>query len=288
MAAAPVHDYSDLVADAAHWTNHDPDYAALLGAVGAGAGADRADAARSLVNMAVHTPTVIVFRVNGDNDNICVGYNPTFYPTDVTHATPFDNLVVMGLGNCIERSLPIVMHANMFGRTNNRHVYTYDYVIGPNGHGHAGPVFQFSPPLGGTRDTSQVRARRAMLVPPALAEQVLQGAPDGVYSLLGFSTQVLQPELDSGDADRVARIDPLRDWYRVAVSDDGAGALFLGMDQVVGVNPVNERRLVAYHRTLADRELLKFGVGGPALSNAEFQRGITNLQTTLTTNTTSR
>ena len=160
MAAAPVHDYSDLVADAAHWTNHDPDYAALLGAVGAGAGADRADAARSLVNMAVHTPTVIVFRVNGDNDNIYVGYNPTFYPTDVTHATPFDNLVVMGLGNCIERSLPIVMHANMFGRTNNRHVYTYDYVIGPHGHGNAVPVLQFSPPIGGTGDTSQVRARR--------------------------------------------------------------------------------------------------------------------------------
>ena len=73
---------STLIADAAKWVKHTPNYAALNNALGGGAAAAHGDVSRGMVNLATRSPVTIVFMLTGRPDKIYVGHSPTYYPAD--------------------------------------------------------------------------------------------------------------------------------------------------------------------------------------------------------------
>ena len=69
-----------------------------------------------LINLAQRSPIVVAFVVKGDEDHVHVGHSPTMYPANLTSVSPFDNLVVVLLGNDVNSSTPLALLASSFAR----------------------------------------------------------------------------------------------------------------------------------------------------------------------------
>jgi len=145
------------------------------------------------------------------------------------------------------------------------------------------PVFRFARLAAGTADTDELRVRKAMLIPSSLAHTFLQASPSGRLSMLAFY-HLLVPELDSGDADRVATVEPLFNWYRVSCMATGAGADHspLEITPTTSALPLVNLALQDHATRIRDQQLARLGVGGPALSSAAFQAGVAQLNQTMT------
>ena len=61
---------------------------------------------------AQHSPVVVAFVVKGDEDHVHVGHSPTMCPADPTSVSPFDNLVIVLLGNDVDSSTPLALPAS--------------------------------------------------------------------------------------------------------------------------------------------------------------------------------
>ena len=70
-------------------------------------------------------------------------------------------------------------------------------ITGVNGHGANPPVLRSGPHAGGVANTHNIRARRAMLLPPAIAGEIIAGPANGTYTLPGFCNAHVSPGLTS-------------------------------------------------------------------------------------------
>ena len=279
MAAAPLVDA--LFADPAHWVEHAPDYTTLLATHGPTSGQDTAQCKRHIANLHHRTPTCVAFIVNGDMNQIYVGHSPTIYPGDPAAATPFDDCLVVLVGNDVDRLSPFVLPANCFTRATVR-ASTHDYMVGNHGHSAApNPVFRFGPHGGAAADTDEVQVRPVFLLDPNLAEDFVGERSDGTFSLLGFYNAFIAPDATSGDAARETYIAPLLQWYRAACTNDATPSPAIGVDLVTSGVPAQFHMLQGWGARNAAIIRNALGHGGPALSNVAFNAGITNLQATL-------
>ena len=276
---------SDYYSEAGNWDRPNPNYNTLLGQVGGGSGNSQAQVASALLNIASHSPVVIAFIMHDDEDKIFVGHTVTKYPTDLENNTPFDDLVTILVGNDLATAVDIVLPAESFQRTADVRALTTDEMTGANGHGTAGgAVVRFGPHGTGVANTTQLRARRAMLLPPSASGDILSGAPDGSYSLIGFWNTLVQPGVTDADADIQALWEPVRDWYRVACTNDNTGHSVLNIESIVTANPLHRARLNAWSGRQRNAMLTRAGRGGATLTAAAFQAGIANLTNTLDNN----
>ena len=282
MAAAPPL-YSTLAANAALWPSHDPPYADIMAALGSGV-ASRNDVMSGVVGLATRTPIAIAFVIQGDEDHVYVGHSPMTFPSDPVATTPFDGRVVVFVGDDIASAVPMVLPPEHFGRTDERLVLSHDTIIGPTGHGAAPPVYRSGPHVAGTPNTANLRARRVLVLPPTMTVTALTTQPLGQYTLAGFYDTFLRPEIDSGDAARVAAILPARDWWRCASTNLTGGASMVREQPVVSALPGINARLNHLTATWRNASLAKLGVGGPALSSASFTAGVDTLRDTLERN----
>ena len=282
MATAPAL-FSTLASNAGLWPNHDPPYADIMAALGSGT-ASRNEAMSGVVGLATRTPIVVAFVITGDEDHVYVGHSPMTFPTDPLATTPFDGRVVVLVGDDVGSAVPMVLPPEHFGRSDERLTLTHDTILGPTGHGAAPPVYRSGPHAGGTANTTNLRARRVLVLPPQMSATALTTQPTGQYSLLGFYDTFLRAEIDSGDADRVTAIEPVRDWWRCASTNLTGGSTMVAEQPVVSPLPrVTARlhQLVAEWRTST---LTKLGVGGPALTSTSFTAGVNSLNATLDRN----
>ena len=121
-----------------------------------------------------------------------------------------------------------------------------------------------------------------------MAQAVLSFSPDGRYTRLSFLTQVLAASLASTDADTRNAIQPLKEWWLAASTNDAAGACSIGLDQTAPGSPLDSQSLAARVNQTRDQYMAHLGHGGPGLSNAAFSAGVAQLQHTLNTNATDR
>ena len=103
MAAPAPTFFSALYTDAAKWNEPAPDYTfystRVGGAATRGGGLDRAATITTLANLATHSPTMVAFVPDNDQDVIYVGHSLTLYPSDPANVLPFDDSVVVLVGN---------------------------------------------------------------------------------------------------------------------------------------------------------------------------------------------
>ena len=280
--------FSDLVADAALWDAHRPDYGTLLGAVGGAAPADRAACQRSLCNIAQRTPSALAFVIQGDGDAIHVGIGLSIFPADPAHNTPYDDHMTLLNGNDINNAVPIVLPDSAFTRTGVIRCSSTAVLSGGTMHGAAPVVYRNGPHAGGAPDTDDLRVRKVMLLPPEAAERLLSLNPVGRYGLPGFYREFIEGPMTSGDAAQVATWTPVEEWWRVACTNAAGGHSPVSIDPIASPVPGNLIRLNAWVARTRNEALQRLGMGGPQLTTAAFDAGMASLRNTLNTNATDR
>ena len=126
--------YSRIASNAALWSRHEPDYAAQLAVVGPAAASDRATTSTAIVNANAHSPTVVAFMLNADPTKIYIGHSPTRFPADMIEATPFDDHVMVLVGDDLDEASPVVIPAEAFTRSGEYGFYNKTYIKGVSGH----------------------------------------------------------------------------------------------------------------------------------------------------------
>ena len=230
-----------------------------------------------LAQLATRTPVVLAFVSDAECDHIYVAHSITLFPTDVTDPTAMDNLAVGLVGDRLDYAVPVVFPQPFFSVCPATHCLNVAAIQGAAGHGAAVPVFRQGPHAAGEADTNELRARRAVLLPPHLAGLALRSAPaDGRYSLLHFFNTFLQATLASGDAAAIAALEPVTQWWRLASTNLAAGTSAVSQALLPVASPRAQARLNAWASRVKDSQMNRLGVGGPGLSNATFTHGVTS------------
>ena len=277
---------SDLFADPTKWDDPAPDHAALLAAYGGGAAATGPATYQGVLNTAARSPVAILFKVTGDVGHIYVGHSLTRFPAQVGANTPFDDLAVVLLGDDLTAASPVCLPAGAWTRTAATRCHNVAALVA--GHAAGVPVYTTGPHGPGAADTDELRVRSAFLVDPTIATDVLHDSPNGVYTLQGFYQTFLQPVLDGADAAARTAYEPMRDWWRVACTIDGAGASVIGLNPLQSALPLQTQRLTAWAQRQRTSQLARLGVGGPGLTTAAFTAGVTDIRNTLNANANDR
>ena len=158
--------YSDIIDNDALWTQPNLDHAAALAVVGIAATTNADDTRLALTDINVRTPTVLAFTLDNEPESIYCGYNPTLYPADLGNATPFDNKMMVFVGDNLNTAIPVVLENVSTRRSNAAAAYNIAYITGPNGHGaNPDPVLRFNHAAVGAAETDELRARPLFLLP---------------------------------------------------------------------------------------------------------------------------
>ena len=278
--AAPNPLFSTLFADPTKWATPDPGHALVLASVGGASAASTTAAKRDILNMAVHSPTVLCFILDADPDHIYVGHSPTVHPAALGTASPCDNLMVVLVGDDSDAAVPIVLPNDAFARLADDTCYNLTHMTGVAGHGAGPPVTtRFASPASGTGATDDFRVRRTFVLPVPQVADALTLQPSGSHSLIGFYNSFLHTGLAGPDS---ADFEPLAEWYRAACTDNAGGNPLPGLTTVIPVNPGQLQALSAHVARTKTAALSRIGVGGPGLSNAAFAHGVGNITNTIT------
>jgi hypothetical protein len=76
------------------------------------------------------------------------------------------------------------------------------------------------------------------LMNPVHAAAYVNYMDTGVYSLLGFYSEFIEPDATSGVAAQEASIAPLSNWYRAACTNDHAGESAIAIAPVTSALPL--------------------------------------------------
>ena len=86
-----------------------------------------------LCGASLRSPVVGAFMLPGDA-SIYIGHSPSEYAPDALQASPFDNALVVLVGNDLTSVTPLVLHESSTYRCTDATVYDLAYLIGANGH----------------------------------------------------------------------------------------------------------------------------------------------------------
>ena len=284
MAAANPN-LADYLLPGAHWTAPNPAYNDLMNTVGHGSGSTSAEVSIALCNVATRTPVVVAFVLQGDEDHVQLGYAPSFYPADITNPqASLDGLTVVLTGREADEVTPIVLPQNAFQRSANRRCHDIATIVGANGHGHAPPVLRTGPHAAGVVTTTEIQARPVHLLPPSAAADAIRYCGDGRMTLHAFYTEFVLGKHDSADPAEQALWAETALWFRMASTNVGGDLSSVRVAPTMQATPVLQRLLTSFSSRKVKAMMAALGVGGPQLSNNQFNVGIQELRQTLTDN----
>jgi hypothetical protein len=287
MAAPTAHKHSDLLSDVDQWDQPAPACADLMAVLGGGVITNSNDACRAVVNLATRSPVAIAFVIEGDDDHVHVGHSPTLFPQDITQASPFDNSMVVFVGDKTDSAVPVVLASGAFARTPVTRACDVATIVGATGHGAAPPLFRTGPHGTGTANTAELRVRFATLFPCQHAGDAVSTHEDGRCTLLSFCNTWVAPFVAHADADVVALWEPTRDWWRMASTNIATGDSAAGVDPIQSNVPIHNQRLNTWVSRQRAAMLARLGIGGPGLTTAAFTRGVQDIRDTLEANQTT-
>ena len=279
---------SGLFADDTQWIDANPDWTQVLTLVGPGAAANAADAKKTVLNMAQRSPVTIAFTLTGDPGHIHIGHTVSTFTNDPLNASPYDDHLIVFVGDDLASAAPVLLPGDCFNRPNAFAAYNTTYMTGANGHGAAAPVYRFDHQASGTADTDDLRTRRALVLPCEDSADFLSRVPTGIYTVQHFYNEFLRPHLGGAQAIR-DKWNPVEEWWRCACTNVNGGTdSKLAIAPTVSGLPAATQALQICISKIRERELARVGVGGPQLSNAAFNTGVTQLQQTLDNNAKQR
>ena len=98
---------------------------------------------------------------------------------------------------------------------------------------------------------------------------------------MGFFNAFLQGPYTSADAAEIAKYQPLLEWWRLASTAAAAGGSEISQDLGNPAGPREQLRLAHWANRIWEANLARVGAGGPGLSSAAFNHGISVLRTTM-------
>ena len=272
---------SDFLQDASLWESHDPDYPQLLTTVGGAVATSRADTLRAVVNIAERSPVAVAFVLQGDEDFIHIGHSPSIYPADPLVERPWDGRCVVLVGDDLATAVPVVLEPDAFGRCNDTRCLASDQIVGVNGHGANPPVYRSGPHANTVGNTNMLRARYAMLLPPQDAHRFVGSRADCRYTYAGFWNTFVQPGITDADAAVQANWEPVREWFRIASTNNNNNHSVLAITPAVSATPGHVLALNRWVRSQRDRIMRLAGTGGPTLDNGTFNAGMAGLRNSI-------
>ena len=290
MATATTTNVSTLYADDTKWIEANPSYTEILDVVGAGANNNSNTCKTAILNLAQRSPLTVAFILNGDPDHIHVGHTITAFTNDPLRACPYDDHVVVFVGDDLASAAPVLLPTDSFARTAaDVAAFNTAHMTGVNGHGTAGgAVFRFDHQASGTQNTDDIRARKVMVLPCDESADFLSRQGSGIYSVQNFYNFFLQPHAAAAAGIR-AKWEPVEQWWRVACMNvNGGTESKLAVTGASSALPSANQSLHACTARAVDRVLTRVGVGGPQLSNAAFSTGVQRLETVLNNNAQQR
>ena len=196
----------------------------------------------------------------------------------------------MGLvGDRIATAVPVVFNQYVTRRDNEVSCFTSDRITGLHGHG-AAPALSTDSALTQTgMPTPRMSAfRPAFVLNPASAATALSSAPEGRFTLQGFHQLLIAPGLADPDAAVRAAIGTLKEWWCAACTNDVNGDPVNHAVSVPVGGPVAQQKLSSWVNRIKNSQNTRLGQGGPGLTNAAFNAGISTLNTVITDANTSR
>ena len=281
---------SDYFADAAHWTEHRPNYVGLHDAFAHNApnNPNARQVSNNICGISNASPTALAIVIQGSEDYIYIVTSPSVYHADPLNATAFDDNIVVLNGNDLGTAIPLVLPQEAFQLTNNTRCLTLAEITGVNGHGAAPPTSRHGPHAPGTANTEEIRYRRALLLPAQDAALALTTSPNGRYTLIGFYNTFIAPKVADPDADVQAIGNRLSTWYRIACTNTTAGSTNVAVAPITSGDPIVNQRLNTHAQRVKSLIQNKLGLGGPQLTTVAFQQGIAALSTRMQDNTDQR
>ena len=149
-----------------------------------------------------------------------VGHSLTLYPSDPANALPFDDSVVVLVGNDPGSCQPMVLPNTAFSRLANlRTKHHEDYIVGVDQLTHAPAILRAGPWANTKADTDVLSIRPAMLLPAGEVGNALTTVPDGTYSYIGFYDAFLHPVINAGVTADINVYTPLIEWWRCVCTE---------------------------------------------------------------------
>ena len=279
--AAPQPKFSELYSTLNAWDSPTPDCVPLNNSFGGANAADMTTVKDAIMALSARSPTLLAFVLSNDEDAIYVGHSPSIYPAD--HASPaadIDNRVMVIVGDSPDASFPVILPNDSFARVNATRCHTADHLVGPNGHGHAPPVCRTGPHALGDPDVSEIRSRRALLLPAEDADEYLTMEPAGRYTRSGFWNAFLAAPHASADPAVTAVWAPVIEWFRLSSTNNAAGDCILRIVPAAPP-PAHIAPTQQWFNKIKTDQLARIGHGGPGLTNAAFATGIRDVSKTL-------
>ena len=267
---------------AANWEQPNPDYLQHLNTVGGASATASAPVSLAISNLAIRSPVVLGFVLEGDPNYIHVAHSPQYYNPDPLSTTAFDEHIMVLVGNDLNTAIPFVISNTSFSRPAGVLALDTATITGAQGFGATPKVLRTGPHVAGTPNTSNVRSRRVLLLPYTAGPRLLSTRNDGRYGLEEFYNAFLQPGL--ADAAEAPLWAPVEEWFRLAVTNTGVDATLLGIAPVTSVVPAQNQALNAFaeRRRLGIRAVA--GVLAPpvmGLTDATFNAGMASLRTSI-------
>ena len=283
--AAPTPNFADLLQPGPHWIDGNPDYAALMAVVGHGAATTAEAAALAFHNLATRSPIVVAFVIEGDEDHVQIAHSPMFYPSDITNAVPsLDGLTVVLSGLEPDDVTPIVLPQAAFARITDRRCHDIPTIIGNAGHAATPAVVRSGPHDAAVATATMARGRNVLLLPPQAAADAVRFLPDGRLTLQAFYQQFVVGKYDSLDAAEAALWAPVALWFRLASTNVTGDLSTIRVAPETQPNLQAQRLLNSFTNKRLKTLMTNLGVGGPQLSNNQFDLGMQQLRQTLTEN----
>ena len=121
--------------DPTNWEAADPDYLGLLNVVGGAANTSHSHTALAILNTATRSPVCLAFILADEANTIYIGHSIMKFPGDVLNAIPYDNHIVVLVGDDLATAVPVVLPNEAFQRTNAINCLTTAEITGVNGRG---------------------------------------------------------------------------------------------------------------------------------------------------------
>ena len=272
-----------------HWVEHELHYEDLYDAIGPaiqGSTKTFSKIRDDTVALAKRSP--LAFALLTDRNKILIGHSLDLLPSNPCKPNPdLDGKPVMLFGNDIESCTALVLDPEAF-RTASYNVQTLAHIAGPDMHGHD-PVIVHAGPYDIHADgITSANARKILVIPSDLVDAVLTSFPTGQSDMRYFYTTMFSflsaPEATEDDREAM---EVLTDWFRAASLTQG-GDFPLRTLAHPGLDPAQGAVVNAWRASRVRQVTTLLGYGGPSLSAATFNHGMTQIETAIAESTQKR
>ena len=108
--------FSDIASEPSHWATPAPNQTTVLTLVGGASTSNALACKKSVRGMGQHSPVVLALSLKSDPEQVYIAHSPTLVPADPMETTPYDDNVLVLVGDNLASAAPLVLPQASFTR----------------------------------------------------------------------------------------------------------------------------------------------------------------------------